>query len=464
MTTYHVRVAGSNTPDPPYEDWANAANDIEDVIAETLGAGDIILVESTYSETYGENKTLTFGTDVNARTEPVEIISCGDSNTTYLRGAELKATSGAYDLIIQGDGVVIYGFDLEGGDDIFMGEFGSFHRYVDCHLVFAAIAVFVTNSHNIFDNCTFTSTELSYVFASGGDDSLVQFNSCTFTMLSLDGNDSLFWSFGSGAKVIFDNCDLSSASFGTFTKVLTGISGASLVVRRSTLHANFTKLFTSISAACNNISGLLEGCYSGTKTDPTQWKMRQETVSGLIEAVDTEYRTGGATDGETPHSWKMQPGATVNHNVPLATPPMGVYVDAGAQDITLYFSCGTSILKKHEFWIEVSSSDESIPADAQGRWQSTQSDLLVTNEDCDIDGSVWNGSAGGYEQSLSISINPTEACYVTVRAFLAKDQDVWVDPKIESSTKDGGDTTFSNGIAITSPVSNITKTTYLYIN
>ena len=134
MAEYHVRESGSWTPASPYGTWATAADDIEDIIAEVLVPGDTIYVESTYAVAYDSNKTLIFGADSGARLNPVEIISCGSSNTTYLRGAEIKANA-TYDLLLHGDGVIWRGFNFESGDDLTLYETNSFRLYDDCEFV-----------------------------------------------------------------------------------------------------------------------------------------------------------------------------------------------------------------------------------------------------------------------------------------------------------------------------------------
>lgn len=431
MTTYYVDDTATGAKDGT--SWTDAYDNIQDsstglLDIRTLIAGDEIRIRNTHDESYGAvSTTLDWTTDTDARENPVRVISCNTSNL-YVAGAKLY-TTGSFSFYLAGEGVQFDGMDLAGGANLYFGGSAAheFKRLIDCQLTCgtARIGGSQLNCYTEMINCDLTMTSSAATPLQVGGNSTTIIRGGSITATAVDSGDKLITG-GERTRVVIEDCDLSNMQAGGMTSAAATYWGLEVFVRRCSLHANTDKTDEIVQPDDHGAQIVYEGCYTSTDTVPAAWQLTRKIHAGFLNATDAEVRTGGATDGETTYSWKLSPGITVNTGVPLETPPMIFYVAAGSQTVTLYLASATA-LDTDEFWIEVSSPDESIPADAQGYWQSTQADPLVTGSAITTDSvSTWTSMTA--KQKVSVDINPTEAGVVVVRAFLAKDQDIYIDP------------------------------------
>jgi len=181
-----------------------------------------------------------------------------------------------------------------------------------------------------------------------------------------------------------------------------------------------------------------EGCDDGTITVPPLGIHKDYQENGTISSTTVVYRTDGADDGEqaNAYSWEMAADASALELYScLDSSPITTWVEAGAQDITIYVASGGT-LNDDDFWIEVESPNETASPNttAMGQTNTTRAGFRDTPTALTTDSSsTWNGSGVGTKQEVTVSITPAVAGPVTVRCFLAKPSTtVYVDPKIST--------------------------------
>lgn len=179
---------------------------------------------------------------------------------------------------------------------------------------------------------------------------------------------------------------------------------------------------------------IADSCDDGTISVPPLGLTYFRSEFGEVESSLSQYRTGGADDGEQANAYSFEMASNANalelYN-PLEITLAKRWVDTGSQTITVYVASGTT-LQDDEFWVEVSSPDEGGSPTAQGTYQTTRAAPQATPANLTTDsGSTWNGSGVGTKQKIDVSINPAVAGLVEVKAFLAKPSTtIYVDPKI----------------------------------
>lgn len=426
MTTYFVSASGTNTS--PYDTWVKAATDY-DTVDVLLANGDTVYVENTYSKTWASDKSLP---PVGTADLPVTYIS-STTGDVYTPGAEFKCVGGTYDLDIGDGSVNWYGFDLEAQTGMTWADPADTTICHDCNFTFAVgNSSFPTFGKAEFYGCTFTTSNTEYVFYLWSSNRVYLYN-CTIIAASMGSGDSLFYinSSADGQQHNLIDCDLTNGGANTFSYLW-----STVLNHAQSIYLKNCRIPVGLAVSTAVISGsdswaLLEGCYSGTDTVSNAWQMLFQERGHQVEAVDTHYRTGGASDGETTYAWELVPVSTAGPQLYLRTRPISRWVAAGSQTLTFYFASGAS-LDDDEIWVELESPSEAATATAQHKWQTTLD--FMAGSVCTIDNSsVWNGTGVGTKQKITISISPTEAGLITGRICLAKNQTVYLDPTIESS-------------------------------
>jgi hypothetical protein len=415
--------------------WAKAYNSITNAAVLAAAAGSTIYVGSDHQETTGAaNLFISFsaGTIVN----PIKVISAdrtsGEPPSTFedmhTGGGYLQTTGGTYDLIFEGN-VLVYGVKLDAGDTTILGDHGEKLVFDDCYIKsFRDIRPEGYESMTEFLNCSFDLSSSAEIYPSDSDLKILIKN-CIFVSSAIT---SIFY-FGSLASLecIIEDTDLSTEA--TFCDTVDN-NNLQIILRRCKLASSFVK---PTGYDHPHTFFLMESCIEGTDTDPIIGMQYYVDMFGTIEVETTEYRTGGASDGTTSYSWKLISDSTncrefFNY---LKTPPMFRWVEAGSQEIRVYVA-GETQLQNDEFYIEVSSPNESIPASSLGNFQTNlPTDILATPANLSSEGSDKWQSTPTYYQYASVSINPTEAGPVEVRACLAKNGTAvtcYIDPKIDS--------------------------------
>jgi hypothetical protein len=184
--------------------------------------------------------------------------------------------------------------------------------------------------------------------------------------------------------------------------------------------------------------------YNCDSTD-TNYKLWIEDYRGTIRTDDVIYRSGGASDGTTPISWKMTSNANTEWLLrPLWSDPIVMWnsTTGSSQTATIEIvhdaqGSGTSgDFTDKEVWAEVMYLGTSgVPLGTIG-WDRAATPL-TTASDQDSSSETWTGTSGftsEVKQKIAVTFTAQEVGYIAVRAALGvASKTVYVDPKITLS-------------------------------
>lgn len=168
----------------------------------------------------------------------------------------------------------------------------------------------------------------------------------------------------------------------------------------------------------------------------TNYRIHVKDYAGTLDSETTIVRTGGATDGTTPVSWKITTAANAKETpTPFITPPISVWNETtgSAKTITVEIvHDSVTALDDDEVWVEVTYlGTAGFPLGAVVTDQ--RADILATPAAQTSSSETWNttGLANPNKQKLSVSITPQEKGFITARVFVGKPSyTLYVDPEI----------------------------------
>lgn len=423
--TIYVDSAGSDTS--PYDTWAKAANTLGS--ATGAAAGEEVRVAYNHDDgNQATHRTWNFANGTND--DPVIIISCDPADDTYRAGGKIwNQSSVGYDLTLQGSfhaaGIVITG--TAGGSEVTFGTNGKVQVAQDCSFALNGGVKNITNSDVRLIDCDIACTFIHCV------------SECIYTIRggSLSSTSASYILRLDGTECNFElrDCDMSGSHA---SAKLIDLHEAQRQQRISIKNCALPSAISIDDYTVPTSSIEICGCVNGTISAPHEFISYTTRYEGTVKHDSGRYRTDGADDGETTYSWDMTSSANCIVALTwLESPPIVRWVEAGSQTVKLFVASGAT-LNNDEFWIEVSSPDETANPDQRSfhKWQSSRIESVrATPAALTTDSvSTWNGSGVGTKQEISVSINPTEPGTVIIRCMLAKPSTtVYVDPFIEVS-------------------------------
>ena len=428
MATYYVKSGATGTADG--SSWTNAFPTLVGAAAVDV-AGDTIFVSHQHVEQPGTTMTLAFaGTDA----APVRVICVNDSAfpPEALSTTAVIGTAGAGNFIMSGN-VYFYGIKV-------------------------ATAGTMALSNGIFNTCTFESTTASKTFtigtASSSNYGITVFKECGVKLLTSSAlqiyNGDVFFTGGSilsgTTSSLFvgvwgqsgRGCGNISMSGFDFSNAPAGFSICNVVnastvfsITNSKLPASWTGGLTSagtVPSAGAQIN--LANCDS-TDTNYRIWRL---SYAGDIKSETTIVRTGGASDGTTPLSWKFTSNGNSNYRGSvLASPEIVVWNDTtgSAKTITVEVLTDGVTLADDECWLEVQYLGTSgFPLGAF--ITDAKVDVLAApaNQTASTEAWTTTGLTTPIKQKLSVTFTPQEKGFVHAKVILAKPSTtVYVCPK-----------------------------------
>lgn len=417
--------------------WALAKKTLAGAAA-IAAAGEYVYVSSTSEETNAAATSVTF-TATGTVNNPIKLVSVSDSSeppTTLTPGAIVSVTvnaalsitgylyiegitfksAGSISIGTAGNGNIqanncILETTNTGSSGTFIlggsGNIGIWHRYNNLSLKFANAAngvLAITGNVSINGGSILPSVTGSAIFGFAGDRTY--------------------------ANLTVDNFDFSSASSTVNLIRVSAVAPVTAVIKNSRLPTSWSG--SLVSATPN--PGARYSMYNcwGSAINYSLWI---ETYSGNIRDNVTITKSGGASDGTTPISWKMAATANANEFVaPLISDDMAVWIDSVGTSKTITVDIihdSTTALKDNEVWLDVSflgsssyplgtpSSDKRATIFASAVDQATSSATWTTT-----------GLTNPNKQKLEVTFTPNMKGFVYARVCLAKPSyTIYVDPK-----------------------------------
>lgn len=429
--------------------WANAKATLAGALAIASGA-DTIWVSQAHAETAAGAKAHTFpGLTASATC----MVLCGDDAAeppTALATTATITTTGNNAITFPSGYGYVYGITFNSGT-------GSSSA---ADMAFGSSAA---GSGIVFQTCVFkmisTSSSSPFLFGPTGsnsvDDVYLEFLDCTFSF----GSTGQALRLNNGI-IIFRNLAL-NASGSIPTNLFDNLSGASnavrLLVESSDLSARaFTNLFSlggatnsiyvirncklpasiTLSNAIVNLPGMVSIHMENCDNADTNYRMEKRVNGGRILSETTIVRTGGASDGTTPLSWRMVGVSASNERqrffLPLASPEIVQWneVTGSAITVTVEIVNDGTTLQDDEVWLEVCYLGTSgVPLATCIRDRMTN--ILSTPADQTSSSEAWTttGLTTPVKQKLSVTFTPQEKGFIHAKVMLNKiDTTIYVDP------------------------------------
>lgn len=168
----------------------------------------------------------------------------------------------------------------------------------------------------------------------------------------------------------------------------------------------------------------------------TNYRLWIEEPFGNVKDETTLVRTGGASDGTTPLSWKMTTGAEAKWPINyLATDEIVIWNETTGSAITATVEIlhdSATNLTDREIWLEASYlGDASYPLGTP--ISDRAADILASAADQADSSETWTttGMTNPNTQKLSVTFTPQQKGYVSLTVHLAKaSYTVYVCPKV----------------------------------
>jgi hypothetical protein len=174
----------------------------------------------------------------------------------------------------------------------------------------------------------------------------------------------------------------------------------------------------------------MHNCDSGA----TNYRSAQTDFTGSTLSETTIVKTGGASDGETPLSWRMVSTASAVIGAELISPAIAVWNDDTGSPLTIEVDVLTDgiTLTDQEIWLKVQYlGSASYPT---GFFLSDRNaDLLASGVAQASSAATWTttGLSSPVAQKLSVTVTPQMKGFIQATVHLAKPSTtVYLDPKL----------------------------------
>jgi hypothetical protein len=210
-------------------------------------------------------------------------------------------------------------------------------------------------------------------------------------------------------------------------------SGKTLVGSSSNAPLHMTlidcKLGASVTAAATPAT-------PGTTTDlirvdsgATNYRAERYRYEGTQTIETTIVRTGGATDGTTPISWKLVTTANSKWITPFESQPISIWNDSTSSvTVTIYgIWGGGAVPNNDDIWIEAEYLGSS--ATPMGSFATaTKANNLATGSALTSDSSTWGGSTTKFKMSVTFTPGMKGPINLVVKAAKVSST-FYIDPK-----------------------------------
>ncbi len=424
----------------PFETWGDAAATLQAIITDgtnPLLAGEKIFVAADHTEDPGASITYTFpGTAAS----PNVIISSlgGSSPVSYLAATviQLDNNGGIRDIVMRGN-VKFIGLSMRSGDDLRHDDPNDFIMYENC-------TIELSHSSSVFEIGDATGKQTIHLkntdinFSTGG--SLCGIDALDPSNFIWEGG-TLSWT-GTQPTSLFGRMDeivmhkVIGVDLSAITSILYDLSENAVFVAELTnclLNSSVTLVTGTTAVVGTKI--IVSGC--DDTTGNKLYRFEYYDNYGVISHTDTIYMKAGANDGDQTISWLMAPLTTVLEaaEFALVSPPLVTWVDSvGSKDFVV--NClvdNATDMEDDEIWLEVEylgASANTQSTFANNKRANILATPAVSGRTTILDGQWEHGMSNPNHFQLTVTATVGRVGFARARVFLAKDQDVYIDPRL----------------------------------
>jgi hypothetical protein len=387
--------------------WTNATTTVAAAIT-LSAAGDTFWIADDHAETTASNLSLVFkGTQAS----PDKIIcvdhtiaSPGTSNlrTTGTISATSTATMGIAGVFY------CYGLTFNVGSTTNTGAMSLNNSGSSPEQVFEAcnfrqlgsaastIAMGVgVNARCVWENCTIQFGNIGSSFGNSGGLHVWRNSASAITGATIP--TAVYRAAVGGAVTRIEGVDLSAVPSGkTIIDANSKTIGWQVLLKDCKLASGVT-----VSGVPNgpHIRCDVVRCDSGA----TNTRNESYQYGGNITTETTIVRTGGATDGTTPWSWKVVTNANAKWQMPVDLPALEIWNDTSgsAKTITLE-AISSAVLNNDDIWFDcVYPGSSSTPLGSVAT--TTKANILATGAANTTSSAAWGGSTSPFKMAVTIT-------------------------------------------------------------
>lgn len=230
-----------------------------------------------------------------------------------------------------------------------------------------------------------------------------------------------------GYNVQIDGVDLSAIT-GTIVSLPTGVMGAEFKLADCKINASATIASTPVSRGAGIIS------YNRLDSGGTNYKFGRVRYEGTLTEETTIVRTGGASNGVTPISYKIVTTANCSEHFPFECPAIAVWNSTTGSAVTATVEGiwgGGAVPNDDEIWIEAEYLGSNASPQASFV-NDSKADILASAAGQTSSSETWGGSTTKFK--MSVTFTPQQAGWVLVRVKAAKPSSTfYIDPKLTLS-------------------------------
>lgn len=414
-------------------DWANAYVNLSSISAKA--AGDVFYVAHDHVQTQASALTITSpGTEA----LPCRIYCVNRAGTVPPVSADLRttaqvSTTAVNNITLSGTVSECYGIIFSAGNGASTGTINvggtasRTWRLVSCALnlgntsATSRIALGTGAAANlvVLENCTMQFGAVGQTVSTSGR-SIWRGGSITGSFIP-----TIFFTWNGGSTWFVEGVDLGAMTSGKTLFTLNNNSpGCSGIIKDCKLGSGVI-VGTTPPTAWGQPEIMLIRCDGGD----TNYRTEKWNFAGTQTTETTIVRTGGATDGTTPISWKIVTSANSRWELPFESLPISVWNEGvgSAKTVTVQGIWGTGTVPKNDdIWIEVEYLGTSgFPLGARAK--STKVNGLIGNADIPAGSGTWGGSTTKF--AMAVTFTPQEKGPFTIYVCAAKASSTfYIDP------------------------------------
>ncbi len=227
--------------------------------------------------------------------------------------------------------------------------------------------------------------------------------------------------------LVLDGVDLSALGSG---KTIVANNTLSAELRNCKLGASVTVAAVSTSPS-QRVDAML--CDSGD----TNYRSESYQYPGTLTTETGRVRSGGASDGVTPVSWKVVTTANAKWILPVECFSIGIWNETVGSPVTATIEImndGTT-LKNDEVWADIQyMGDASFPLASEAT--NTKADPLTAGSNLSTSSETWDttGIGSPVKQKIEVTFTPEQKGYIRAVVKVGRaSKTVYIDPKITLS-------------------------------
>jgi len=239
----------------------------------------------------------------------------------------------------------------------------------------------------------------------------------------------LFTLGSAGGDVECIGVDLSAAGSG---KTICGTTSNTGAVRYRFLDCKLDAAVTKSTVPSGYGTNEVDFIRSGSSG--VNYTVFRHRVAGTLDQETTIVRTGGASDGTTPISWKVITTANCNYSMPFECPPIAIWNDTTGSAKTATVEGiwgGGAVPLDSEIWLECEFlADASSP---QGSFANDgTANLLATPANQASSSATWGGSTTKFK--LEVTFTAQQKGWIYARVKIGKPSTtMYIDPLVTLS-------------------------------